>query len=214
MGPGLALALALAAGGTAAGDEQVRPEDVVSVIALEQRLLAISPATGPAAELDLELGEEVLEVRSRGLLGIAATDRRVVGISSGSGSWIELRYRVHERASEPGGAPGRLHLADRIALVVLPQRLVALGSGQGSWQTVSIGPGEQIVEVRTSANVASVVTSRRAIGFSRHSGFVEVALSPRERVRRTTLDDRSAALVTTHRVLVFQDGGRWTWLHD
>lgn len=210
--PALILALALPASGAGATDDALRPEDAVSVIALEQRLLAVNPVTGPAAELDLELGERVLEVRSQGLLGIAVTDRRVLGISSGSATWVELRYRVHEREAAP---PRRIHLTDRIALVQLPRRLVGLGSGLGAWQTTSIGPGEEIREVRSSARIASAVTSRRVIGFSRTSGFVEIGLSPREEVRSSTLDDRSATLVTSHRVLVFQDGSRaWTWLSD
>jgi hypothetical protein len=206
-----AVVLALLGAARATADlEDLEPQDIVNLVSLEDRLLAVNPATGAVAEVDLELGERLIEMRSRGLVGVALTSRRLLGITSRSAVWAELRYRVTE-----GDGAFPLHLSDRVALVELPHRLAALAPGSGGWQELSVGPSEQLVRIDSSARIITIVTSRRAIGYSRRSGFVEVSLSPREQVERASLDDRSAALITSHRVLIFQAGGRgWSWLRD
>jgi hypothetical protein len=60
-----------------------------------------------------------------------------------------------------------------------------------------------------------VVTDRRAIGFAEGSGFVAEPLGATERLERATADDRSVQIVTSNRVLVFQQGARrWTWIRN
>jgi hypothetical protein len=204
-----AVLLALLNGQARAQGEGVRTEDLVSVLALDQRVLAVNPVTGPVAEIDLELGERVLGVRSRGQIGVAATNRRLLGISRRTATWAELRYRVSESPS-----PDDLLVGDRIALVRLQTRLVGLTSGAPTWQALGISPGEQLVRFQAGANLAAVVTDRRAIAFGR-TGFVEEFLTPREEIRRAVIDDQSISLHTSYRVLVFQSGARgWTWVRD
>jgi hypothetical protein len=204
-----ALLIALAPAAAAAQGEGVRSEDLVTVLALDRRVLAINPVTGPVAEIHLELGERVIGVLSGGQVGVAATDRRLLGISSRTASWAELRYRISESPR-----PEDLVVRDRLALVNLGTRLVGLTSSAATWQALGIPPGETVQEVEASTNLALIVTDRRAIAFGR-TGFVEQVLSPREQIVGTVLDDQSIALRTSYRVLVFQSGARrWSWVQD
>ena len=94
--------------------------DVVSIVPLERRVLAVNPVTGPVAEIDLAVNEAFLGYRTRARLGVAATSRRLLGITSRSSVWAELRLRVSEGQYEP-----ELVVEDRVALVRLPQRIAS-----------------------------------------------------------------------------------------
>jgi hypothetical protein len=183
--------------------EGVRPEDRVDVVEVDRQLLAVRAGRRASAvvAVNLELGETVLAYESRGLVGVATTSSRLLGVTSGSSGWHELRYRIRERA-EP---PQEFELGDRIALVALPNRLAGLAPGGTGWIEFQLGPGE--VPVRTSArtNVAVAVTARRAIALSAKSGFVSITLFPEESAS-ISVDDSTATLTTDRRVLVFRSG--------
>lgn len=184
--------------------------DVVSIVPLERRVLAVNPVTGPVAEIALAVNEVFLGYRTRGRLGVAATSRRLLGITSRSAVWAELRLRVSEGQHEP-----ELVVEDRVALVRLPARIAGITSVSPVWHEVELAGDERVREIVSAAQVAAVVTDRRAIGFAQGSGFVAEPLSPSERLERSSADDRSVQLVTSNRVLVFQQGARrWTWVRD
>lgn len=189
------------------GQTGVPSEDRVDVLRLDRRLVALDAAGASLAELDLELGEEVLALESQGVLGIASTSARLLGFRSGDAGWHELRYRRSEREQPPG----RLHLAERIALVALPARVVALTPSSRGWLELDLGPGERAERVLADTNLAAVVTSRRAIGVSAPGGFAEIGLSPRESVETTSQQDSSISLLTQRRLLVYRAGSS-LWL--
>ncbi len=201
----LAVALLFLAGGAAGAGprEGVRPEDRVDVALVDRQLLAIRAGDGAAVvAVDLELGETVLASKSRGLVGVALTSARLLGVTSSSSGWHELRYRVRERATPPR----KFELGDRIALVALPNRIAGLAPGGTGWIEVELGPGEVPASIHALTNVAVAVTERRAIALSAKSGFIAVALNPEESRPVVSVDDSSATLVTDRRVLVFRSG--------
>ena len=184
--------------------------DVVSIIALDRRVLAVNPTTGPVAETPLAVNEVPLAQRTQGRMGVAATNRRLLGITSRSAVWAELRLRVSEGNIQP-----ELVVEDRLALVRLADRVAGITSASPVWHSAELAGDEYVREIVSGAQVAAVVTDRRAIGFAAGSGFVAESLGSTERLLRSSTDDHSVQLVTSSRVLVFQKGARrWTWVRD
>jgi hypothetical protein len=205
-----ALLLVLPWSGSADPDDDSLDADVVSIVALERRVLAVNPTTGPVAETPLAVNEVLLAQRARGRIGVAATNRRLLGITSRSAVWAELRLRVSESDDQP-----ELVVEDRLALVRLEDRIAGITSASPVWHSVELAGDEQVREIVSAAQVAAVVTDRRALGFAAGSGFVAEPLGSTERLLRSSADDRSVQLVTSSRVLVFQKGARrWTWVRD
>lgn len=194
----------------AADRDAAEDADVVSIVPLERRVLAVNSVTGPVAETALAVNESLLGYKTRGRLGVAATNRRLLGITSRSPVWAELRLRVSEANHEP-----ELVVEDRVALVQLRNRIAGISAAGPVWHDVELASDEQVLDIVSASQVAAVVTDRRAIGFAAGSGFVAELLSATERLERSSADDRSIQLVTSHRVLVFQAGSRrWTWVRD
>jgi hypothetical protein len=184
--------------------------DVVSIVPLERRVLAVNPVTGPVAETQLGLNEAFLGYRTHGRLGVAATNRRLLGITSRSAVWAELRLRVSEAEHEP-----EMVVEERVAVVRLPSRIAGITSASPVWHDVELTGDEYVREIVSAAQVAAVVTNRRVLGFAAGSGFVSEPLGANERLERSSADDRSVQLVTSDRVLVFQQGARrWTWVRN
>ncbi len=211
---GLALVLACVAVGWPGGVREARSQGVfevtdrVDLVHVDQQLLAIRAKTGAVLDIQLDVGERVFDVQSGGLMGVASTSSRLLGITAGSADWAELRYRLDER----NGTTPRIYVQDRVALVTLPKRLVALSPRIKAWQQLPLSPGETDLEVLTDDQLAVVITPRRAIGFAADSAtFAEVHLGPKERIERRSVEESSITLVTERRVLVFGAGAAaWT----
>jgi hypothetical protein len=161
-------------------------------------------------EVQLEVDERVVMLESQGLIGVAATSARLLGATSRDSGFRELRLRVDERR----GAPARIHLGDRVALVVMHRRVLGLGPGASSWIETELSPQEREPRVHADANVAVAVTPLRAIAFSLASGgFVSEPLTPGEPIERVSIEESSITLLTPRRVLVFRAGSpRWQTL--
>lgn len=178
-------------------------EDRIDVVRVDRRLLAVR-AAGGLPEVALEIDEEVTGTRSGGLVGVATTSTRLLGISGENGGWQELRLRVGEREE----APRQVFLGDRVALVVLPHRLATLAPEAGGWNELELTPRETVLHATAGENVAVVVTRLRAIGFSGASGFATTPFRPGERIEASSIKDSSLVLTTDSRVLVFRAGSR------
>jgi len=193
-----------------ADDGESADTDQVSIVSLERRVLAVNPVTGPVAETPLAVNEVLLAQRAQGRIGVAVTNRRLLGITSRSAVWAELRLRVREGDDQP-----ELVVEDRLALVRLDGRIAGITAAGPVWHAVELARDERVLEIVSAARVAAVVTDRRVLGFATGSGFVAESLGSTERLLRSSADDRSVQLVTSSRVLVFQSGARrWTWVRD
>jgi len=206
--PAIVLLILLAAG---AGAQPRAPgetpiADVLQIVVLPRQLLAIDAEGGLQREVDLELGESVHFTRTRGRVGIALTDRRVLAVSTRSGSWQDARYRLREPA--PEGA----WLGEQVAIVLTRTRAIGFDGGSGNLVTRDLGPGERVTHVEIAANVGIVVSDRRALGVSPFAGgFFEAKLQLRERIEGLEASGNFATLRTSRRILTFQaPSGVWS----
>ena len=81
-----------------------------------------------------------------------------------------IRSSIHSaRAGESAPPPPPL-LGDRVALVVTEQRVLGFDGGSRNLVERRLGPREQVLRTEVAANVAVVVTDRRALGLSPFAG--------------------------------------------
>ncbi len=185
--------------------EEVPLEDVLEIVVLKRKLLAIGARGGGQVALDLEIGERVLFTESRGRVGVALTDRRVLAVTDRSGSWQEERYRLTEKAS------ARAQLGDRVALVTTSQRLLGFDGGSGNLIEGRMGPHEKLLWTAVGSNVVVAVTDRRALGLSPSvGGFFPTPIQLDERIESVTAKSDLATVITSTRILIFR-GPSGTW---
>jgi hypothetical protein len=189
-------------------DRGVEIEDRLDVLRVDRRLLAVSADSGSVLEEKVRAGESLVLLESAGVVGVAVTDDRLLGVTTRSSNWQEVELRTGE------SVPTQVHVGERLALVVLDRRLLALTQGSGIWTELELLAGELPVQIKVDSAVGLCVTGRRAIGVSSDgTGFVQVSLTPREKVEAVSMKDQSVTLRTLYRVLVFRNGSpRWVEL--
>jgi len=194
-----------------ASAQQTRPDadqlplgELIEIVVLENEILAVDAQSG-SSTVRRRLGEQVLWTDTRGLLGMVVTSERVLGIATRSGSWQEV---VYERGEPP---PRGAHLGDRVALVVLPQRVLGFLGTASRFVEARLGPQEDLRALRVGANVAVVVTDREALGLSPEAGgFFPIRLQLKEEIGEVVARSNLATVHTNQRVLVFRSPtGTW-----
>lgn len=200
--------LLVVAAPSAAHDPDAHPlETDLQIVVLPQRLLAVG-TRGGQREVSLELKEKVLWKGVQGRIGVVLTDRRVLAVTTESGSWQSKRYRLTESVPDPP------LMADRVALLLLRTRLLGFDGRSGNLVEASIGPGEQVLHWAVGQNVGVAVTSRRALGLSAYAGgFFTATLDAGERVDGVEAVANSATVTTSRRLLTFRRDGRWEARH-
>lgn len=206
----LALAALLAgapAAGTGRGDLPLG--DLLQIVATPRALLAIDAEGGGDRREPLERGERVLWTGTRGAVGLALTDRRVLAVATGSAAWQTTRFRQGE------SAPHLAELGDRVALVVTDRRILGFDGGSRNLVELSLGPRERLIDTRVSANLAVAVTDRRALGLSPFAGgFFETSLRLGESIEAFEASSDVATLTTSQRLLIFRGpSGSWSERH-
>lgn len=205
----LALCLVAAAAGAAraqvVSDDEVPLSDLLEVLLVDRDLVAISARRGGQISERLQLDESVLWLGARGKLGIAITTRRILAVSTGSGSWQETSYLRGERP------PIEPTLGDRVALVLTDRRALGVDGGSGNLVEYRLGPKERLLASQVGTNVAVFATDRRALGLSAlKGGFFPVKLSAAERIESITTAANLATLTTNRRMLIFRTPtGTW-----
>jgi hypothetical protein len=189
----------------------VEVEDRIDLVPVDNQILAIDSKRQRQRAIDLEIGEQIVSLHQSGLLAVVVTDARLLGITTQLAEFQELRYQVLERSAVP---PAEVFIGDRVALVALRRRLVAMSTTTTSWQELATGPREELQDVIIEDNVAAALTQRRAIAFSpRTSQFIEILLTPQEVIEAVSSSDSSITLTTSRRILIYRSGaGRWTEL--
>jgi len=185
----------------------VEVEDQFDLLQVDRRVLLIDAANQRTREFDLEVGEEVIGLDARGLVAVVRTTARLMGTTTEVQDWKELRYRIRERENPPQEA----FLGDRVVVVVLRDRLVALSTTSRNWQEFPLGPREPRGDVSVGTNLAIMVTGRRAIAFGPGiSRFVEINLTPNEEIEASRVSENSATVTTSRRILIFRAAaGQW-----
>ena len=185
-------------------------EDQIDLVEVDNRVLAIDARNRRTREVTLEIGEKVIGLDSRGLVAVVRTTARVLGIGTRLADFLEVRYRVGERAMPPED----VYLGDRVAIVRLDNRLLGMSTTTRSWLQLDIGPRERFGEFYTGTNVVAVTTQRRAIALApRLTKFAEINLTPSERVLSASTNESSVTITTPRRILIFRAGdGQWSEL--
>lgn len=179
--------------------------DQLQLVVLKREILAIDARGGSQITGDLEIGEEVQWTGTRGRVGVALTDRRLLAVSTRSASWQSVRYRRTE------SVPDTPLLGARVALAATRVRLIGFDGGSGNLLLRSIGPNESLVDRAVDQNVAVAVTDRRVLGLSPfRGGFFEASLRLGERYEGVTTASDSATVQTSERLLIFRaPTGTW-----
>ena len=178
-------------------DSPLSPLLEVQIVGRE--VLAIDSENGGQRSERLERGEAVLYTRSQGRVGVVVTDRRMLAISTGSGSFQVARYRNGE------GLPADVELGDRVALAMMPSRAVGFDGNSHNIVESTIGPREKVLDTAVGPNVAMIVTDRRALGLSAdRGGFFDLRLRVGEQFQSLSAFANHATLQTSQRLLIFR----------
>jgi hypothetical protein len=179
--------------------------DLIEIVVLEDEILGVDAAGGGTSVVRRRLSEQVLWTGVRGRIGVAITDQRVLALAPGTGGWQEAPYERGEPAAQDA------LLGDRVAVVILPKRLIGFLGTVGRFVQERLGPQERLRELRVGANVAVAVTSREALGLSPHAGgFFSIHLHVKERIQGVEASSNVATVLTDQRVLMFRaPTGTW-----
>lgn len=201
---GLLAGLAILALGALPERGDVELEDSLQILETQHALLAVD-ANGHDLRLPLEIGERVVHIESRGRIGIALSDRRILAVAVGSAAWQKERLRIGEQLRE---LP---ILGDRVALILTDRRILGFDGGSGNLVERSLGPHEKLLQRAVSNSVAVVTTDRRALGLSPfRGGFFQMSLRPGEGSATLRVSGNVATLHTSRRLLTFDAlSGRW-----
>ncbi len=200
-----AVALAFAHPAPAQPGDAVPLADVLEIVVLERQILAIDAEGGGQVEERLELNERVLWTASKGTVGVALTDRRVLAVGTRSGAWQQARYRRVE--TRPTGAL----LGDRLALVTTDRRLLGFNGVTGNLIERDIAPREFVVDRGVEGDVSVVVTNRHAFGLAAFvGGWFPIRLGIQERFQSLKVRSGVATVTTDRRLLIFRgNSGSW-----
>ena len=194
-----ALSLLLCATAVAARDSDSPLSPLLELQIIGREVLSIDSENGGQRTERLERGEAVLYTRSQGRVGVVVTDRRMLAIATGSGSFQVARYRKGE------GPPSDVSIGDRVALAMMQSRAVGFDGNSHNIVESTIGPREIVLDTAVGPNVAMVVTDRRALGLSAdRGGFFEVRLRVGEQFQSASAYANHATLQTSQRLLIFR----------
>jgi len=150
-------------------------------------LLGLGPAEAHGQALGVPLDE---------VLDVLVLDRDVIAIDGQTGGGRTVRLRLQEKVlwTEVRG---------RVAMVLTDQRVLAVGSGSGSWQEEGYHRGETFPNPAVLGDrLALLVSSRRALGFDGGSNnLVESSLGLREAVLAIRAGANVGVVVTDRRAL-------------
>jgi hypothetical protein len=190
-----ALAVAILGLGSAAAAQlvdEVPLADVLEILELDGKLLAI-------------LAERVQWLATRGRVGMALTDQRVLAVAVASGTWQQAELQRGEQVS---GLPD---LGDRVGLLLTSRRVLGFDGGSQNLIESSLGLRERVLATAVGNNVAAVVTDRRALGLSPTvGGFFDTPVQLGETIERIVAESNLVTVTTPRRLLIFRTPtGSW-----
>jgi len=180
--------------------------DLVDIVVRKREVLAVEPsARGIIQRTPLMVGEDVLWAGARGRVGIVVTDKRLLGITTNSGGWREIRFKIHE--SEPIS----ILLGDRVAVVLTDMRALGMSTAGSQFHQEYIGTNETPLDAMVGDNVAAIVTDRRVIGLSGFlPGFAQELVGVHEDLEYASTLPNFVTIGTDDRILIFRaPTGAW-----
>ena len=159
-------------------------------------LLGALAQLGPGVARSAEGVPGLDEVPLSQVLEILVVNREVLAFDARGGGQISERLRLEERVLWQG-------TRGRVGAVLTDQRILAVGTGSGAWQSVDVQRGETPPgEALLGDRLLMVVTSRRVLGFGGEPGNLsEQPLGLGEEVLARRAGENVAVLVTNRRAL-------------
>lgn len=188
-----------AAGGLRA---QTATLDQVDVQMAEDEIVGVRG--GSLVRTDLLTSERPQWWDARGTVGAVLTSRRFLAFSTTSAGWREFRFGREDRRPT-------VKLGANLALCLTAKRIVHFAADVGLLADLTLFPGERVLRWGVNEDTGTVVTDRRALGFSSATtNPAEQRFFVREQFQslRTLAD--SATVRTSERLLVYRSGGGWS----
>ncbi len=173
--------------------------DEVSITADHREIFGMTSGEGIARK-PLDAGEQILEMKAKGVTGFVQTSTRLLGFSGSRQRWVEIQMAPSDHV---------------LAWTVMPRMVVVQGhdalygflSEQARWRREVWGAGETVLESAVEDRVALFVTNRRAVAFSATTGgFFSKDLPVRSQMYKIQINDTIAILHLSDRKLVFRSG--------
>jgi hypothetical protein len=188
---------------TAPVNAQTVTLDSVDVQFVDGEIIGIRDGSH-ATRSRLQKGEQIQWMDASGIVGGVLTDRRFFAVSSTSAGWREIRL------DRDDGTP-YVELGGNLLLCITEKRILVFSGLLGVVSEDRLSPRETMVTSEVNEHVGSVVTDRRAIGFS--SGLVkgvEFRFGVREQFQSLKTLATTLTVRTTERLLVFRNStGSW-----
>ncbi len=176
--------------------DEVPLGDLVQVVTLNNKVIAIDARGGSQETVRLKAKEKVEWTGARGKIGVALTNYRVLAFSADGGAWQELSYTSGEER------PDAALLGDRVAMLVTGYRIIGFN---GAFAEARFESTEKLVDSRVGQNVAVAVTTHRALGFANTvSQWVDTPMNSDEQLLSVTAGADFATVTTEHRIRVFR----------
>jgi hypothetical protein len=171
--------------------------DQVLITVLRDRIFAATPGEG-LMRADLQAGEEIMKIESKGLNALVQTSVRLLGFSSQVVRWSEVRTDLGEKVQDS-------QVTQSFLFVRTNRHLYGFQGPLGRWKTEDLGVREEIRDTLLAENVAVVVTDRRALAFSPFTGgFFQQDLSTDDPVVSSAVNANVVILTTGTRRWIFR----------
>ena len=177
--------------------------DAVDVQQVDRELVATRDGASEA-RVRLERSERVAWIQSRGVVGAALTDERVLGVSVQSAGWRSVRLVAGERLVRGPSLGGNIWVA------ATQRRILGFHAASGRWSEVRLAPGEVVLQLDAGDRVAAVVTNKRAVGFTPFAPPRAERLRVREGVESLRVLGSLVTVRTERRLLTF-DASHGGW---
>jgi len=171
--------------------------DQVGVAVLKNKVYGAAPR-GQLALFELSAGEEVLEIKSRGINSFVRTSIRLLGFSGAVQQWSERRPNLFDPFIESIVTPQLIFVRNQ-------KTLYGFQGLRAQWKKEELDTHEEFKEVLYGENLVVAITSRRVLALSAFTGgFFSRDLSRQEEFLGKVVNDNIAILTTSHRRLIFR----------
>ena len=168
----------------------------VLVSVVKDRVIAVT-GVGPS-EIDLSVGETVVNIKAQGLTALAITSTRLLGFSSQFRHWGEQTLEVNEHVATS-------QVLREFCVVATDQHLYGFQETLAHWTSEALDGSERVQDVRAHGHVALIVTTERLMGFSAFIiGFHPMSLQGDERVESIEHTGDAVLVKTSRRTLMFR----------
>lgn len=172
--------------------------DQAQVSVLRNKAIGVSSTSGGAIIELLTPAETVLDSGAEGLVGFVLTNRRILGFSARTNTWVIQRLGLKENVQ------GEVKLGDRVVLMVTNRGAHALSPVFLNWATSRFTVKETLVSFEVGNNIGLVTTTRHILGFSPSFGrWSSYTLTAAEKIVDVKVADSTATIQTNYSLLIF-----------